>query len=301
MKGTRFTRRPMLLRRLLPLLFLSAALTGCNQRGALITEPYPFENAPTKHRLNLARLLDDELLLASADDTLRLKVRFEPEQRTSLVLDAGTGDTLLHGWVTRFRGHFYVTEPRPNGTYWIHAWRRNGKELRGLLDGPGQMLALTLAVDRGRFAELTRLHAADSTIRLHYDAQLLRPFFEAQVDSSTVYRRLKPARTAAPRPAAAPTPVPSDTAAAKADTTAAALIRSVYPNPAREQVTVASDATTPRIVQLLSLGGQVLRTQRSTTATTRLDLNGLPAGGYLLQVREDGSGRTASQRLVVQP
>ncbi|KUG09434.1 hypothetical protein ASU33_17045 [Solirubrum puertoriconensis] len=160
------------------ILLFTSVLWGCDGQWGWL-QPYPFENAPAQRPLNLAHVLGRQLTLTSATDTLELLIRFERSSRTSVVLDATTGDTLLSGWVTRYRGLYYFAEPRADSTYWVHAWRIKGNHVQGLMEHWAQMLALRDAVEHGRFAELKRGSVTDTVVRLHYDAPKLHAFYEA--------------------------------------------------------------------------------------------------------------------------
>lgn len=288
----------MLTRRLLPFAALIClGLNGCYRKQEVTPSPYPFDNAPTKHRLNLVRLLGEEVVLASATDTIALRIGFEPATRISTITSPDNHLT-TRGWVTRYRGAFYFTELLPDSTYYVHSWRRDRHTVQGLLDGYAQMTRLTEAIDQGRYPELTRRHAPDSTIHLRYEAQVLRPFYEAELARLPVYRRLKPewpltGRSATPPSVAAATALKPDTAPP-----ATGLIRALYPNPAHTQVTVQLPDSMRGTLRLLGPDGTTVLTQPAT-ATARLRVAALPIGTYTLHVQQAGTGRVAARRLVV--
>jgi hypothetical protein len=60
----------------------------------------------------------------------------------------------------------------------------------------------------------------------------------------------------------------------------------VYPNPAKDFVTVAFEQTEAFEVSIISMSGQVLRKYRTTDKAFRIDLQGLPRGIYLLQIKK---------------
>lgn len=76
----------------------------------------------------------------------------------------------------------------------------------------------------------------------------------------------------------------------------------LYPNPAQHAVTVsfADGAQAGRLVRLLDLAGRWVLTVPAPGAEARLDLTGIAAGCYLVQV-QTADGRARIQRLVVQP
>ncbi|MCC3158114.1 T9SS type A sorting domain-containing protein [Hymenobacter sp. 15J16-1T3B] len=265
---------------------LLPVLTGCDDLGTFDT--YHFVNAPAGRRLNLARLLGEAPTLVSATDTVALRVRFERGTRTSLVLDAGSGDTLLRGWVTRDRGLYYFTAPLRDSTYWVHAWRHAPGTVQGLLDNAAQMLTLRAAADAGRLpaALVQPVLRADTllTKRLRYDAALLRPVFRTLVDSCRSYR-LQPV---AQRPAPAARP--------------AALLGEVYPNPAPAGGSCSVRTNTSGEVgyALLDARGRCLRRGRQRGTPFAVPLNEVPPGVYVLHLSEQPRGRTTSCRLVVE-
>ncbi|RAK63939.1 T9SS type A sorting domain-containing protein [Hymenobacter edaphi] len=272
----------------LSFLLLWPLLMGCD--GKESAETYHFVNAPTAHRVNLARLLGERLTLVSATDTLELRVRFERATRTSMVLNARSGDTLMRGWVTRHRRLYYFAEPLRDSTYWIHAWRRTSGMVQGLTDDAAQMLALRAATDAGRLppALVLPVLRADTlfTKRLRYEAAALRPVFEALVDSCPPYRL----QTAAPARLAA------------GEAGAAALIGEVYPNPAPAGglVHVRTGGAAEVSYTLLDAQGRRWRRGQQLRASFTLPLENVPAGTYLLRLTEPASGRTATRHLVVE-
>lgn len=72
----------------------------------------------------------------------------------------------------------------------------------------------------------------------------------------------------------------------------------LYPNPAKDLVTVAFGKENQRILSLVNALGVVVQNLQTTSAQVQMDLQGLPAGLYLLQVTQDG--HTTTKRLVVQ-
>ncbi|GAB3831661.1 T9SS type A sorting domain-containing protein [Hymenobacter jeollabukensis] len=283
--------------RLLSAVLLAALCSGC---GPLAT----FEPYTPKHPLNLAKVLGPQVVLLGPD-TLPLTIYFDPATRLNHVVVRGRTDTIVRAWVTRQRGLYYLTCPKAPDSYWVQAVRIRRGRVQGLMPFEAARQAEILAGEVtlplvGRYQEL--VVARDDQhdlLRLRFDARVLRPFYQSVLDTLPKYRIVPAAEFDAAVAAKAPAAPAAKTPAGPP--TAAALIQSVYPNPAREQVTVAGADTTPRTVQLLSLSGQVLRSRRSTASRTTLDLTGLPAGGYVLRVRDETDGRTASQRLLVQP
>ncbi|UOQ55572.1 S8 family peptidase [Hymenobacter cellulosivorans] len=82
-------------------------------------------------------------------------------------------------------------------------------------------------------------------------------------------------------------------------TAAPAVSWQAYPNPARTQLRVEVPAgLTLQTVRLFTSIGQPVRQQRVAGTRTELDVRGLPAGIYLLQVQ--GPGQTLSRQIVIE-
>lgn len=75
----------------------------------------------------------------------------------------------------------------------------------------------------------------------------------------------------------------------------------LLPNPAHTQVTLRLDKAldSPATIQVMDLGGRTVAQERAAIGTERigLDVAALPAGTYLVQLRE-GNGRTSHHKLV---
>ena len=71
----------------------------------------------------------------------------------------------------------------------------------------------------------------------------------------------------------------------------------MYPNPAKDMVTIAFGKDSQRNLTLVNALGVVVKNITSNNAQVQMDLQGLPAGFYMLQVTQDG--QTAIKRLVI--
>ena len=66
----------------------------------------------------------------------------------------------------------------------------------------------------------------------------------------------------------------------------AVLSPSLYPNPVQDVLTIITGTQTVNgTLQVLDLSGRVLREQKITNPTNKIDVNGLPSGAYLLKVQ----------------
>ncbi|WP_165903675.1 T9SS type A sorting domain-containing protein [Hymenobacter gummosus] len=283
---------------------LLALLCSCG--SGLSFEPYE-----VKRPLNLEPVLGRDIVLLSARDTQALQVRYQPETGQNLITRtrAGDTDTLLLARATRYRRLYYLTESSRSGqSCYVYAMRAGGGEVTGLIGHGWQLDSLHRLVDRGEFADLVTEHPRkgdEHDARLRYAARPLHRFYRGVVEALPTYRivpapefaaAVAAAEKAHPAPAAAPA---KSAAPAKAT---APLIRSVYPNPAHDHVSVQLSRSAPgATLELLDAQGRAVRTVRPAAAERlTLPLAGVAAGTYVLRLREDGQPAPATRRLVVE-
>lgn len=73
----------------------------------------------------------------------------------------------------------------------------------------------------------------------------------------------------------------------------------IYPNPARESVTIEGIANASSEIRILDLNGRVVMETRSTEAQTTLSVASLPNGVYLVQVSSEAMDATSMHKLVI--
>lgn len=76
-----------------------------------------------------------------------------------------------------------------------------------------------------------------------------------------------------------------------------ALSFSLYPNPARNEVNVSMKEFMPSMLQIYSLTGQVMLTERLYSVSTAISTEELPAGMYLLEL-SDGTHRSVKNLVI---
>jgi hypothetical protein len=78
-------------------------------------------------------------------------------------------------------------------------------------------------------------------------------------------------------------PMPDDEVAEKEESAFSRSVR-LYPNPASREVRIELPKATAASLRIVALDGSVVRELTTSTASTTVDLAGIPAGGYLLKV-----------------
>ena len=59
----------------------------------------------------------------------------------------------------------------------------------------------------------------------------------------------------------------------------------VYPNPARDQLTIEQLDAVEMNIQIVTLSGQVVGSHLNTGITSQINIDNLEAGAYLLEIR----------------
>ncbi|MCB2407818.1 T9SS type A sorting domain-containing protein [Hymenobacter lucidus] len=232
--------------------------------------------------VNLAKELGHELTLV-ARDTLQLRLQSDPASGSTLITNTDDSTVLLDARIFYRRGLYYAVEDLKSGC-WVHAFRVHRNQVQGLATGYKQMEDLSTLVQHGNFADLARYRSlSDDSIRLRFDARLLRRFYLAELDSFPRYR----ITTAPPGLAAAVTVAPADQL-------------SLHPNPAATITTLTFTTAAPRTVSVYNASGQLMRTIPAQTARTAISVQDLPAGTYVVRVTS-ATHPAQTARLLVQP
>lgn len=72
----------------------------------------------------------------------------------------------------------------------------------------------------------------------------------------------------------------------------------MYPNPAKEAVTISFGSDAQRQIELVTVLGTVVRAATAQNAAVRFSISGLPAGMYLVRITE--GGQSGIRRLIIQ-
>ena len=79
----------------------------------------------------------------------------------------------------------------------------------------------------------------------------------------------------------------SSVSAVRFTSAAATLTASVYPNPAKDWVTIQLNEKSEATISVINVNGQIVLSQKSTQEMVKLNLGNLPAGTYVVQVVTD--------------
>lgn len=264
-------------------------LSGCD--GAVISwQPAAsFDPVAVPRPANLARVLGPDVTLVGMADTLHLRVSFAPSTGITTFAAADSTQDTLHVRAFRFRGYYYLVETMPDARQWVHAVRIRRGTVQGLGTGLEQMSALSRQVQQGLWSELVRYrNAGNDSLCLRFDRKTLRPFFEAQADSSPVYRIQRSIRVDAAR-----------NTASEGYSFSASPRYSVYPNPAHTEATVNFGSAAQRVTQLYSAVGTLLHTYPTQAGQLILSVEQLPAGTYTLRILTGPNKASDYLRLLV--
>ncbi|PJJ59642.1 T9SS type A sorting domain-containing protein [Hymenobacter chitinivorans] len=266
------------MRHLLTCFALGLLLTSCDGPAAR------FDTFAVTRPINLARQLGSEVTLLGLQDTLQLRLNFDPGSGTTLVTRAQDSTVVLEARIFARRGLYYAVEDLKSGC-WVHALRIGKGQVQGLATGYKQMEDLSTLVQHGSFPELVRYRSlSDDSIRLRFEARPLRRFYLAELDSFPTYR-LAPASSAV--------------AAAKATAATAEPDRpSLYPNPAATTTTLRCATAAPRTVRVYNHTGQLVHTVAALEAYTTIPVQDLPAGTYVVRVTQPAQPAYTTRLLV---
>ncbi|MDF7813082.1 T9SS type A sorting domain-containing protein [Hymenobacter sp. YC55] len=271
------------------LLLLSSGCDGPAEWPPL----FYFSHYPVRHPLDLTKVVGREVRLLSGQDTLELRIQHDASTRLNLLTDAVSGDTLQRVWVCRYRGLYYFTWPISDTRYWVHAVRIKRNQVQGLDDAYRQLNLVEQAVRAGQFPDLVQHHdSATGILQLQFEPKKLHRLYTTMLDSLPIYK-------VEPR-----TPYPNLTtkmaSTLSITQTSKPLLNSMYPNPASDILTLRVTSNATCEATIYDIAGRPAQTISVPTATTTAQVQHLPAGNYVVRVREATTGRVATQRLRIE-
>lgn len=244
-------------------------------------EPFP------KRNRDLSNVLGSDLKLWNGYDTLDLKL--SSTKTHNLVIDKSTGDTLLYGPVSKYRGLYFCSYQYTDTSYWITAIMIQGNLVYGLSSPLGQMYLVDSLVEKGQCTAMLK-YMNSKHYRLHPDKKEMRKIY------AQILKRVIPDTIIDEDPEDHPkldeivSPElfdPKQTIAA-IDPEDFVYFSKAFPNPTKDNVTIELQKKGKVSYTLSSMSGQVVRSGEFTDVRNTLNLAGIPGGVYYLAIYSAG-------------
>lgn len=265
-------------------LLLPFLLNSCGEGNPMLIMPKSTFDAPfPKRNRDLSRVLGSNLKIWNGYDTLDLKL--SSTKTHNLIVNKSTGDTLLYGPVSKYRGLYFCSYQYTDTSYWITAIKIQGNLVYGLSSPLDQMYLVDSLVEKGQCTAMLKYMDSEH-YRLHPDKKEMRKIY-AQIMKGVIPDTIVDKETGAhPKLDEIVSPElfdPEQTIAA-IDPEDFVHFSKAYPNPAKDNVTIELQQKGKVSYTLSSMSGQVVRSGEFTDVRNALNLEGIPGGVYYLAI-----------------
>jgi hypothetical protein len=299
----------------IPLLYF-----GC-QSGTINYCPMStYTTAYPKHAINLQRILSDTLRIEikvnvvactrdSCDsnnlepyfDTLNLKITYNRDKKTNTIINIEKNDTLFDGYVSQYRGYYYMSARLDDTSYWIGVMDYTFDSIQGLLDIGSVMCDMEDYIIHHPNCEMIKnFDTANHVIRLIPDKKILRDIYPAILEKYPKFKIIsrelsnEQQMELAQIDEDAVKKMPHDYKISKNE-----IIESCYPNPAADFVQLSFQKESDLLIQLVDFHGKIVISKDVSTMNLDFDVSKVKPGIYILQVYSKKDKTVDFQKMVV--
>jgi hypothetical protein len=250
----------------------SLLLVACDSTTPEIT----FEAAFPKPHIDLTAVLGKEFQLRNGHDTLRYHL--STGRQAAVITEAGSGDTVFIGKISRFRDVYYFSQVVNDSSCFIYAVSIQDNLIYGLHSALEQHYLLAQQIREGKHTDLIRFMSPDSSqIRLTADKKQLRNLF------STILPQMIPDTLVTSHTSVASSlPAFAGTQLSALDPEESAFLVTVYPNPTKDFVNIRLRESHRINYQLTDLKGKTVLKGQHQGQLVNIDLHHLQSGIYAL-------------------
>ena len=279
------------------LVSLFSILISCESKSeprSCFTRTFP------KRPCSLVEALGDSLRIVNPQgDTVKWNVFFEPNTQISTIVQES--ETLFTGWASRFRRHYYyLSTSKTDTTYRYDVLKIDHakNQLQGFL-GKYAMLRVDELIDNQKISEKFFPDKENFPYKLKpYRRAVHRIFTTILQDTVNIFQLLE-----------APPKHPeinevddvlSPSQSVDGQNIDHHLIQKIFPNPTKGPVNVVLHEDGNYTIKLVNSSGKVMSTVSFSGTEKQVDLSGLPAGIYHLQIGEFDGELEAVVKIVLE-
>lgn len=226
-------------------------------------------------------------------------VNYDKATELNTIIRKATNDTLLHGWISKFRGLYYVSEPVNDTTFRLFAFKIEKNIIKGLLGSGWQDYNLLLKIDSGYYKNIVKYRQQKDSSSYFYklknDKYTLRNFYEHETTDAPGLEIVEEKEPELPRTITQKNTVPKPPTQTKTD-----LKISVYPNPSVSTCTVSFNATASYKLEFFNLQQRLIRSMRQRGDSFSVDVSGLEEGVYFIVATNTETGLRSTTKLMVE-
>ncbi len=230
-----------------------------------------FDKPFPKRNINLSNILGDTFSILG--NCCQLNFRIISNRKSNTIIDLETDKTIFTGTVSKYKGHYYLSEQLDDTTYRISAMQIGTDSIYGFQKAP-QYVQVDAEIEKGNDVKLIKyIDMQTHAIRLHPDKKALRKLFDKISPNTKAFKIIQADKT----------PAAFDRADENiTDPEDLELVASVYPNPGSDYINVELQQQGKSTYNLIDVNGNITLSGQLNEKTNQLNLQNQKAGSYLL-------------------
>lgn len=277
------------------------------------TEKFP------KRPLNLSRRLGDSILIEISTpkemvadtlndsltikqvyrtDTFRIGVFYNRHTKCNSLIDLNNNDTIFNGYVSKYRGLFYLTEKKSDSTFWIGALSIDFDSIQGLGTISKQMCNLEEYAENNKQSNIIqKCDAMAGIFEFNADKKLIREIYPVILKKYTKYRIIS-----FQTEYEAYKWQKSEEKVIKTDNyrnVEHEITESVFPNPANDYIQIEFAKNAFYVIELIDNFGRLLYTRKERAENITIPVNEFDAGVYLLRIISQEDKTMETHKIII--
>lgn len=300
---------------------LSGLILGCENSGLKIpscpksyfTEPFP------KRSINLTLRLGDSVLIEIATasepiavelndslvikqgyhiDTVRLGISFDRKTKLTTITDLIDIDTVFQGFVSKYRGIYYLTEKKTDTTYWIGAMNVEFDSIQGFGMIREQMCELEdFAEQNLESGIIQKADTSNGIFEFNADKKLIREIYPKLIENYPKLRIISDNFDYENNDwEQIQNELPVDK---RFDLVQDKIVESVFPNPANDFVEIDFNEFGSYVIQLINSSGHIVTTKKIKDINLMIALSDFETGFYILRIYSPNDKLMETHRLII--
>ncbi len=261
--------------------FPKRTINLANQLGDTFSYEYEKLLEPTAYEDTILNKL--KIIINAKIDTITIQIDYNRKMKTNTLINLHNMDTIFHGFVSKYRGLFYMTEKINDSTYWIGAIDIKFDSIKGLGRIREQMCDLDDYLDTNANSELIQLNdTVNGIYRLFPDKKNLKRIYPLLINKYTNFKIISE-NYIEDEDFQIIENIVNLNINSDFEIVSNNIIESYYPNPATDKLQIDFRKKDEYYVQLIDRNGKIILSKRINDYSLNLNLEGLNSGFYILR------------------
>jgi len=303
------------------ILIVFGLILGCTDSGIKIpTCPKSYFMEPfTKRSINLSLRLGDSVLIEIATpaeliadtindslifiqgyqiDTVRFGISYDRKTKYTSITDLSDIDTVFHGYVSKYRGFYYLTEKKTDTTFWIGAMSIDFDSIQGFGLIREQMCDLeNLAEQNLESGIIKKSDTLNGIFEFYAEKKIIREIYPNLIENYPKLRIISDQfdyENNDWEQIESKLPIDKKFALVEDD-----IVESVFPNPAIDFIEIDFSKLNSYVIQLINSAGKIVTTKKIKDINLTIPLSDYKTGFYILRVYSPNDILMETHRIII--